>query len=223
MKKIFSAAVAAIILIVSVFFLNAFAADTTKTEALLAKLNSAKEVSVTLTAGDVNLLGAIPTKATDTLYIKDNKAAYEYKAGFINARAVIKDGAAYGFFPSLPFFYVKTENSAIASMDIWGLIEETTNITLGVLQFVKSYDEAIDGKTYFVEEFNDRAQVTSKFYYEGDNLKILKVEDAQSKSVQYTYFENISFTVDDSVFEIPAAAFDLTPVLKGLFLALIAA
>lgn len=223
MKKFFSAAVAAIILIVSVFSLNAFAADTTKTEALLAKLNSSKEVSVTLTAGDVNLFGIIPTTATDTLYIKGDKAAYEYKAGFINARAVLKDGVAYGFFPSLPYFYVKIDNSAIASLDVWKLIEETTNITLGVLQYVKSYDETVDGKTYFVEEFNDRAQVTSKFYYDGDDLKILKVEDAKTQSVQYTYFENISFTVDDGVFEIPSAAFDLTPILKGLFLAMIVA
>lgn len=220
MKKTISI-IMSVILIVSVFSLNAFAA-TTKTEALLDKLNTEKEVAVTLTAGDIPLFGS-NSDATDTIYIKDDKVAYDYNAGFINARVVLDDDEIIGFMPAFPYVHVKLDSSAIGSVDIWGVIEEATNVTLGVLNYVGSKEETVDGKTYYVEEYNDRAQVTSKFYYEGDDLKILKVYDAQTGSVQNTYFEDISFEVDDSIFELPLISFDLTPVLKTLFLAMIAA
>lgn len=220
MKKTISI-IMSVILIVSVFSLNAFAA-TTKTEALLDKLNNEKEVAVTLTAGNIPLFGA-NSDATDTIYIKDDKVAYDYNAGFINARVVLDDDELIGFLPVFPYVHVKLDSAAIGSINIWKLIEEATSITLGVLDYVGSYEEEVDGKTYYVEEFNDRAQVTSKFYYDGDDLKILKVYDAQTNSVQTTYFEDISFEVDDEIFELPLISFDMTPVLSALFLAMIAA
>ncbi len=220
MKKTISI-IMSVILIISVFSFNAFAAST-KTETLLDKLNTEKEVAVTLTAGDIPLFGA-NSDATDTIYIKGDKAAYDYNAGFINARLVLDGDEIIAFLPIFPYVHVKLDSKAIGSIDIWGIIKDATSITLGVLNHVKSYEEEIEGKTYYVEEFNDRAQVTSKFYYEGDNLKILKVTDAKTGSVQNTYFEDISFEVDDSIFKLPLISFDLTPVLQGLFIALIAA
>ena len=224
MKKTLSVFVAAVLLVVSTLSLNAFAADTTKTQALFDKLKSAQEVTVSLKAGDVNLFGAIPLSATDTIYVKGNKVAYEYGlGGIISARAVYNGEDIYGFLPELPLFYVKLDGGALGTPDVWSLIENASDITLGVLAYVKSYNETVDGVDYFVEEFNDRAQVTSKFYYTGDTLKMLKVEDAQNGSVQYTYFENIAFTVADSVFEVPSTAFDLTVILKSLFESFISA
>ena len=220
MKKTLSIILSAI-LIISVFSLNAFAANT-KTETLINKLNTEKEVAVTLTAGDIPLFGA-NSDATDTIYIKDKKAAYEYNAGFINVRLVLDDDGIVAFLPVFPYIHVKLDSKAIGSIDIWGLINDATNVTLGVLNYVKSDNEDVEGKTYYVEEFNDRAQVTSKFYYDGDDLRILKVTDAKTGSVQYTYFEDISFDVDDNIFELPLISFDMTPILQGLFLALIAA
>ena len=41
--------------------------------------------------------------------------------------------------------------------------------------------------------------------------------------VQYTYFDEIAFEVDDSFFKAPSGAFDLSPILKGLILSIIAA
>ena len=120
------------------------------------------------------------------------------------------------------YVHVKFDSTAIGSIDVWGIINEATNLTKGVLAYVDTYEEEFGGIKYTVEEFNDRAQVTSKFYYQNDELKILKVEDKQTKSVQYTYFENISFEVEDSIFKLPLISFDLTPVLQGLFLSLIA-
>ncbi len=220
MKKTLSIIMSAI-LILSVFSFNAFAANT-KTETLLEKLNTGKEVAVTLTAGDIPLFGA-NSDATDTIYIKGDKAAYEYKAGFINVRVILDGDEITAFLPIFPFIHVKLDSKALGSVDIWGIINEATNITLGVLNYVGSYEEELGGKKYYVEEFNDRAQVTSKFYYEGDDLKLLNVTDKKTNSVQNTYFEDISFEVDDSIFELPLISFDMTPILQGLFLALITA
>ncbi len=222
MKKIISVSIAAILLVMSVFSVNAFAADTTKTEALLDKLNTSKEVAVSLKAGDIPLFGS-NSNASDTVYIKGDKAAYEYNAGFLSVRVVLDGDEIIAYLPILPFIHVKLESSALGSVDIWGLIEDATKITMGVLAYVDTYEEELGGVKYTVEEFNDRAQVTSKFYYQGDDLKLLNVVDKQTNSVQNTYFESISFDVDDSIFELPAISFDLTPVLQGLFLALIAA
>lgn len=222
MKKIISVSIAAVLLVMSVFSVNAFAADTTKTEALLDKLNTSKEVAVSLKAGDIPLFGS-NSNASDTVYIKGDMAAYEYNAGFLSVRVVLDGDEIIAYLPILPFIHVKLESSALGSVDIWGLIEDATKITMGVLAYVDTYEEELGGVKYTVEEFNDRAQVTSKFYYQGDDLKFLNVVDKQTNSVQNTYFESISFDVDDSVFELPAISFDLTPVLQGLFLALIAA
>ncbi len=222
MKKIISVSIAAILLVMSVFSVNAFAAGTTKTEALLDKLNTSKEVAVSLKAGDIPLFGS-NSNASDTVYIKGDKAAYEYNAGFLSVRVVLDGDEIIAYLPIFPFIHVKLESSALGSVDIWGLIEDATKITMGVLAYVDTYEEELGGVKYTVEEFNDRAQVTSKFYYQGDDLKLLNVVDKQTNSVQNTYFESISFDVDDSVFELPAISFDLTPVLQGLFLALIAA
>lgn len=221
MKKTLSI-ILAVVIALSTFAFGASAAETNKTEALFEKINSAKEVSVTLKAGDVNLFGFLRTSATDTVYIKDNKVAYEYNAGFLSARAIYDGDNIYGILPFLPFFYVKLDGSVIGEPDLWGLLGGASDITLGVLRYLKSDNETVDGVEYYVEEFDDRAQVTSKFYYVGDTLKMLKVTDAQTGSIQYTYFENISFTVDDSVFAIPADAFDLTVLLKGLVSGLLA-
>ncbi len=222
MKKIISVSIAAVLLVMSVFSVNVFAADTTKTEALLDKLNTSKEVAVSLKAGDIPLFGS-NSDASDTVYIKGDMAAYEYNAGFLSVRVVLNGDEIVAFLPILPFIHVKLESSALGSVDIWGLIEDATKVTMGVLAYVDTYEEELGGVKYTVEEFNDRAQVTSKFYYQNDELKLLNVVDKQTNSVQNTYFESISFDVDDSIFELPAISFDLTPVLQGLFLALIAA
>lgn len=222
MKKIISISIAAIILVMSVFSVNAFAANTTKTEALLNKLNETKEVAVSLKAGDIPLFGS-NSDASDTIYIKDKMAAYEYNAGFLSVRVVLDGDEIIAYLPIFPYVHVKLESSAIGSVDVWGLIEDATKVTMGVLAYVGTYEEELGGIKYTVEEFNDRAQVTSKFYYQNDELKLLNVVDKQTNSVQNTYFESISFDVDDSIFKLPAISFDLTPVLQGLFLSLIAA
>lgn len=199
----------------SVFSLSSSAAYT-KTQTLIDRVNSTKEVSVTLTAGNT-MLGS----STDTIAVKGNAIAYDYNTGFLKARIIVRDNTAYAYLPILPFFYVQVNGLGLASVDVWKLIERASGITFAVLNYVKSYNETINGVNYYVEEYNDRAQVTSKFCYVGDELKLLNVTDARTNSVQNTYFENISFSVPDSTVAVPSG-FDLTPFLKGIFAALLA-
>ncbi len=222
MKRTFSAALAAIILIMSVFSVNVFAASP-KTDALLDRLETASEVSVTIRSGETNLFGVIPATITNTVAVKGNSICYEYNAGFIGARVVTDKDGIYGYMPNLPYFYVKMDSNPLKGADIWALVLDAANITQGFIQYIKSYEEPVGGTKYYVEEYNDREFVTSKFYYIGDELKMLKVTDSSTDSVQYTYFEEITFDVDDSIFAVPKTAVDLSPLLKGIFLSMIAA
>lgn len=221
MKKIISILVVSIILITSVFSLNSFAADTPKTDALLDKLETATEVSVTLRSGETKLFGVIPATITNTIAVKGNNICYQYNAGFINARVVANDNGIYGYMPTVPFFYVKMDSNPIKGANVWAMVLSAANLTQAFTRYLKSYEETVDGTKYYVEEYDDREFVTSKFYYVGDDLKMLIVTDSSTDSVQYTYFDDISFKVDDSMFSVPATAFDLTPLLKAFFISLI--
>ena len=223
MKKFLSVTLAALIMLVSLFSVNAFAADTPKADALLDKIETATELSVTLRSGQTMLFGFLPATITNTIAVKDDTIAYEYSAGFIKVKVIISDEGIYAYSPTLPFFFVKLEENPLKDTDIWTLVKEGANLTQSFIQYIDSYEETVDGAKYYVEEYNDREFVTTKFYFEGETLKFLKVTNSQTLSVQYTYFDNITFDVEDSFFEIPSGAFDLSPILTGLILSILAA
>lgn len=221
MKKFLSIILIATILITSAFSLSAFAADTPKTDALLDKVETADELSVTFASGQSTIFSFLGKNPVNKISVKDNKVSYEINNGIIAVRLVANNDGIYAYLPILPFFYAKLDSKILAVSDVKELIAKVSNLTQGFIQYIDSYNETFEGKEYYVEEYNDREVVTSKFYYEGNNLKILKVENANTKSVQYTYFDNIAFEADDGLFDVPALAFDVTPLLKGLFLTLI--
>ena len=219
MKKFISLVLTFTILL-SVFSINVFAAETTKTEALLDEMNSSKEISVTLRTGKGKEFGS-DYGVTNTIYAKDNELAFDLDNGFVTMRAVAKQGKIVGFLPSFPYIYLKTSSPFIIGNGIWGVINGISDITMDFLYHVGNYNETVNGTEYYVEEFNDREHVTSKFYYIGDDLKMLRVENVKKKTVQYTYFDNLSFEIDEKVFDTPIFALDLTPILKLLFSSLL--
>lgn len=223
MKRFLSAAVAAIIMLVSLFSVNAFAADTPKADALLDKIETATELSVTLRSGQTMLFGFMPATIQNTIAVKGDTIAYQYTAGFLKVKVIVSDEGIYAYSPTLPFFYVKLEENPLKDADVWTLVKEGANLTQAFIQYIDSYEETVDGVKYYVEEYNDREFVTTKFYFEGETLKMLKVTNSQTLSVQYTYFDDISFDVDDSFFKVPSGAFDLSPILTGLILSILAA
>ena len=222
MKKSISVLIASIILVMSVFSVNAFAASP-KTDALLDRLETANEVSITLRSGETKLFGVMPATITNTFAVKGNNICYEYSAGFLKARIVANDKGIYGFMPTIPYFYVKMDTNPLKGANVWSMVLGASDLTQAFTRYLKSYEETVDGTKYYVEEYDDREFVTSKFYYIGDDLKMLIVTDSSTGSVQYTYFDDISFKVDDSMFEVPALAFDLSPILKTFFVSLLLA
>ncbi len=220
MKKLCSVILIFAILVVTVFSVNASAAEITKTEALLEKMNTSKEVSVTLRTGKGREFGS-DYGVTSTIYLKDDELAFNLNNGYVNMRAVVTEGKIVGFITSFPFFCLELDSPFTAGDGMWNVIEDLSDITMGFLYHVDNYNETVNGTEYYVEEFNDREYVTSKFYYIGDELKMLRVEDVQKKTVQYTYFDEISFEVDDSVFDTPVFAINVTPIMKLLFSSLI--
>lgn len=223
MKRILSILLAAIMMMTSVFCIGAFAAETPKADALLDRLETEDEVLVTINSGKTMLFGFLPSEIQNTVAVKGNNIAYEYTAGFLKVRVIASEEGIYAFVPSLPFFFVKLDRNPLEGADIWQLVKDAANLTQGFIQYIKSYNETVDGKEYYVEEYNDREFVTSKFYFDGDELVMLKVEDSSTHSVQYTYFDEISFEVEDDFFKVPSGAFDLSPILTGLILAIISA
>lgn len=220
MKKTLSILIASIILVMSFFSVNAFAASP-KTDALLDRLETATEVSVTLRSGETKLFGVLPATITNTFAVKGNNVCYEYSAGFLKARIVATDSGVYGFMPTLPFFYVKMDTNPLGGANVWSMVLGAANLTQAFTRYLRSYEETVDGTNYYVEEYDDREFVTSKFYYVGDDLKMLIVTDSSTGSVQYTYFDDISFSVSDSMFDVPSTAIDLSPILMGIFASLL--
>lgn len=223
MKRFLSILLAAVMMMTSVFCIGAFAAETPKADALLDRLETEDEVLVTINSGRTMLFGFLPSEIKNTVAVKGNSIAYEYTAGFLKVRVIASEEGIYAFVPTLPFFYVKLDRNPLEGADIWQLVKDAANLTQGFIQYIESYNETVDGKEYYVEEYNDREFVTSKFYFDGDELVMLKVEDSSTHSVQYTYFDDISFDVDDDFFKVPSGAFDLSPILTGLILAIISA
>ncbi len=222
MKRFLSILLAVTVMMTSVFCVSAFAAETRKADALLDRFETEDEVLVTINSGKTMLFGFLSSDIKNTVAVKDNVVAYEYTAGVIKIRVIASETGIYAFFPSLPYFYVKLDFNPFASADIWEFIKDAANLTQGLTQFVDSYSEKVDGKEYYVEEYNDREFVTSKFYFDGEELVMLKVTDVSTLSVQYTYFDEISFEVEDDFFKIPKGAFDLSPILTALIISLIA-
>lgn len=213
MKKSVSL-ILAVILMLSVFSFGSFAADT-KTESLFDKIEETKEVSVTFRTGMGKEFGK-SYSVINTVYMKDEDIAYDFNNGFFKLRTITDDGKLISFLPAFPYIHATMVDFPFVNVDIWGLIEKVSDFTMDFLVFIKNYETEIDGITYYVEEFSDRGSVINSFYYVGDELKVLKAEDFAKKTVQYTYFDEVKFKVDDSVFKRPLISFEFTRVLSFL-------
>lgn len=215
MKKII-ALILAVILTFSAFGLTAAAYLDNKTEPFIDKIEETKEVSVTFRTGKSKEFGDSWSQI-NTVYIKGEKIAYDFNNGFFTIRTLVDGDGLVCYFPVFPFIHMKAQELPFGNFDIWETIKGMSDVTMEFLVFVKSYETEIDGTEYYVEEFSDRGSVINSFFYADDELKILKAQDFAKDTIQYTYFDNISLTVDDSVFEAPSFSLDFTTVMK-LFL-----
>ncbi len=225
MKKVLSIILAMLVVLSSFCGLNAYAVEEVKpkTDAILDRLESEEELLVTLKAGSTNLFGFLPAEITNTVAVNADSIVYQYSVGFISVRVIASKDGIYAYLPEIPYFYVKLEGLPAIGDEIWSWVKDGADITQLFIEYQGNYTEEVNGKEYYVEEYNDREFVTSKFYYEGDTLVFLNVTDSSTGSVQNTYFDVISFDVEDSFFAVPEDAFDVTPLLKGLFTTILGA
>lgn len=211
MKKIVSL-ILVLVMSFSLFSVGTLAAGT-KTETLFDTIETDKEVAVTFRTGMLPEFGSAYS-AVNTVYLKGEKVAYDFDNGFIKLRAVVKEDGLFCYPVAFPFIHMKTDSLSLGNTDIWSTITSLSNFTMAFLVFVKSYETTIDGVDYYVEEFSDRGSVINSFFYVGDELKVLKAQDFAKETIQYTYFDNVDLSVDDSIFEMPKISFDLSNVLR---------
>ena len=205
-----------VVLMLSVFSFGTFAADT-KTEALFDKIDETKEVSVTFRMGTGKDFGKAYS-VVNTVYMKGEDIAYDFDNGYFTLRTITDDGNLVSFMPAFPYIHATMLKLPFVSVDMWGIVEKISGFTMDFLVFVKSYETEIDGVKYYVEEFSDRGSVINSFYYVGDDLKVLKAEDSAKKTIQYTYFDEVSLSVDRAIFKRPLISFEFAAVLSFLLM-----
>ena len=212
MKKIVSVLLA-LILTFSALSLTASAYLDNKTEPFIDKIEETKEVAVTFRTGKSKEFGDSWSQI-NTVYLKGDKVAYDFNNGFFTIRTLIDGDDLVCYFPSFPLVHMRVQELPFGNFNLWETIKGLSDVTMEFLVYIKNYETTIDGVDYYVEEFSDRGSVINSFFYVGDELKILKAQDFAKDTIQYTYFDKISLTVDDSVFEMPKVSFDFTTVMK---------
>ena len=214
MKKITAIFISCLILMLSLFSFSAFGADT-KTEILFDTLEEKKEVTVTFRTGKSKTFGD-SYSAVNTVYMKGEKVAYDFNNGTITIRSIVDGDNFVSYITSFPFIHMRVQELPLGDFDLWETIKGASDLTMDFLVFVNSYETEIDGVKYYVEEFSDRGSVINSFFYVDDELKILKAHDFAKDTIQYTYFDKVSLSADDSVFEMPKFSFDFTVLMKWL-------
>ncbi len=223
MKKFLSFMIA-VIMIFSACSLGAYAAldaeipqppkGQSETERFFNRLEENKEISLTFRTGRTKEFGD-SYSVINTVYLKGDKIAYDLNNGFVEIRSILnKDNGLTCFFPVFPFVHMNVKELSLGDVDIWKNIKDLSDFSMEFLIFAGAYLETIDGVTYYVEDFWDRGTVTNSFYYVGGELKVLRAVDTAYNTTQYTYFDNVTLSVEDSVFEMPPVSFDISVILK---------
>lgn len=219
MKKITSLFLAILIVSLSVFSVNAFALPATETDAppvtetdpvpeteLLSPKWFEEHGNEYSADASASVLGIVP--AQKKVWYKNGNVAqlitYSTNRSQINKKTVIKDGKAVSFYPDFPFFYI------IEGPELFN----GTNIN--DLEFVESR-QTDDG--YYTECFiaeNKKAEYEI-FFRNGELEKYVIVDNSLGVEVVFEYVIT-SCEVDDSEFDIPFLAINITPLYRLLVL-----
>lgn len=218
MKKVLSITLA-LILAFSAFAFTAFAEEATvsKTETLVNSVLANKEFSADIVLGEdaEQELEALGTSKV-TVYAKDNKLAAECKLyGFIGAKIIVSDNSAVLYLTALPFIHYDIGDLGIdvdiSDGKLWDAIDDY--LDFDTVKLTTSTDNE-----YYIESFDISSSQSGDFafnsVFNGDNIKSVELIDKDGK--QLLSLENISFSVDDSVFKAPGG-FDLMAIIEKLF------
>ncbi len=206
MKKITAFFLTVLIFVMSMFSINAFAQGTdTETESFdvsqtrLAKwnekMNGTKEVDCLIT-----MIQDDGTSKVTRLCRKGDNVLVETTMNGTEIRMIENSKGQFMYFPNIPILYFKFDK----------YVEDSFLFTYGIpenLVYVKAYEES----GYYVEEFYDtKTDVTCRYYFVGDDLKLEKGGDNSTK-------EYISYEVNENDVKLPSFCIDAT-LLLPLFL-----
>lgn len=209
MKRIISIFLIAIILIISVFSVNAFASEQTKAEKWAENWtedikNQKVECEMswdTISYGE-KYNSHVYIKGENLSFITDLPITETFS---IKVNIIINDGYCYMYLTSFPFFHIKVQQ------DFWSY-DEIFPFEEVVLVDAKEVTE--NQTTYYVEEYAADNGMLIKWYFIGDKLIKIQFEYTDEYG-DYTYncFEIISDEVDDSVFQVPWYSIDISSYL----------
>lgn len=206
MKKFASVFLTVVILIISLFSVNAFASEQTRTEKWIEKNKIQSPEYEIISHVEID-----NSKSVAHAYVKEDKISIiadmplsETKS--FKMKVIVSEGYIYMLLPAIPFFYLKYEATEDMLPSLYTDPLENAVLT--------DSSEKIHGETVvYIEEYIDNEGLTTKYYFVGDEL--FKTEtsgvDENGASV-YSSFEILSKEVDGSVFEIPWYSIDLTPL-----------
>lgn len=211
MKKVASLFLAAAIIALSFFSLHAFALPATETDPvpeteLLSQKWFKEHGNEYSTDVSVSVLGTV-TAQKKTWYKDGNVAqliTYSTSKSQANKKTVIKDGKAVSFYPDFPLFYINED------------AESFDGTSINELKFIEAY-ETDDG--YYAECFvseNKKAEY-ELFFKNGELEKYVIVNNSLGVEVIFEYVIT-SCEVDDSEFDIPFFAINVTPIYRFLVL-----
>ncbi len=187
-----------------IFSANVYAADSPKFPGIQEKMFSGEELSVNYTFEDFN------QKYDCTIYRKGDKIAADTdflieEIFTVTIRVAFDENNVYMYLPKFPFFYYSYDKEIIEDelgADIFAMPENVIYIGSGT--------KDIDGKSYYVDIYESDG-TTVKYGIENDEL--IFVESYSNEDYSIIYLNEVSHSVNDSVFRPPFFAIDLSRFL----------
>ena len=198
MKKTAVVFITLLILVMSIFSVNAFAQEIeqpdvsqTRLAKWSEKINVTKEFECIIT-----MCNEDGTKKVSRMCRKGDNVLVETTMNDKTIRMIENPDGKFLYFPNISFLYFNFEK----------YVEESFLFTYGIpenLVYIKSYEES----DYYVEEFYDtEADVVCRYYFIGDELKLEK--GALNSTKEYTSYE-----VDESEVRLPSFCINATLLL----------
>ncbi len=204
MKKTISVIFVSFVFFSLMFSANAYAADSPKFPGIQEKMFSGEELCVDYTFENFD------QRYDCTIYRKGDKFAVDTdflieEMFTVTIRVAFDEKNVYMYLPKFPFFYFTYDKEIIEDeldADIFATPENVIYIGSGTKE--------IDGKTYYVDIYEVDG-TTVKYGIENDEL--IFVESYSDEDYNIIFFNEISYSVNDSVFRPPFFAINLSHFL----------
>lgn len=148
----------------------------------------------------------IVTANKGKFWSKDGKTAqlitYSTNKSLVNKKTVINDKGAFSFYPDFPLFYIKETNTSTIA-----------NLKNSSFTFINA-ETTDDG--YYIENF-ETTDKSHEIVMQFKNGELERFYVINPMGILYEYVIT-SYEVDDSEFDVPFLAVNVTPIYRFLIL-----